>query len=59
MEGTWHQIEYKQIAIPGSSNAQFSISFNNVEIFTKDSFETSTSRPSIGIVGLFQSMGSM
>ena len=40
MEGTWHQIEYKQIAIPGSSNAQFSISFNNVEIFTQESFET-------------------
>ena len=45
MEGTWHQMEYRQIAIPGSSNAQFSMRFNNVEIFTKESFETLTLAP--------------
>ena len=42
MEGTWHQIEYRQIAIPGSPNAQFSIRFNNMEVFTKESFESLT-----------------
>ena len=34
--GTWHRMEYKQIAIMGTSNAQFSITINDIEVWTKE-----------------------
>ena len=37
--GSWHSMEYKQVAIDGSSNAQFSITINNIEIFSKAGFQ--------------------
>ena len=37
--GTWHRMEYKQVAIPGSSNAQFSVTINDIEIWTQEIFK--------------------
>ena len=34
--GTWHRMEYKQVAISGSSNAQYSITINDIEVWTKE-----------------------
>ena len=40
--GSWHRMEYKQVGIPGSTNAQYSITINDIEIFTKSSFQNKT-----------------
>ena len=37
--GTWHRMEYKQVAIPGSTNAKYSITINDVEVWSKASFQ--------------------
>ena len=34
--GAWHRMEYKQVAISGSSNAQYSITINDIEVWTKE-----------------------
>ena len=37
--GSWHRMEYKQVAIPGSTNAKYSITINDVEVWSKASFQ--------------------
>ena len=34
--GTWHRMEYKQVVITGASNAQYSITINDIEVWTKE-----------------------
>ena len=39
---SWHRMEYKQVGIPGSTKTKYSITVNDIEIFTKASFRNLT-----------------